>query len=428
MRIRYHHIWKSLFLLIAVSCSVRYQTLNELYDKERDLVYEQIETFTGFNQSFLVWVEQPVDHHNPESGTFKQRAWVNHVSNAAPVVIVTEGYMAPQNYASELSQLLGANQIVVEHRFFGESRPDSIDWQYLTIDQAARDHQNVIQIFRKLYRGKWVSTGISKGGQAAIIHRAMFPRSVDATVTYVAPFNLERDDKRLIDFFNQIGTHEERGRILAFQKEVLKRRNQMIPMFEEMAEEKGWTFSMGIEKAFELSVLEYPFSLWQWCVPLDLVPSPSVSSRELFDHLYRGIDFSYFTEQESEQVGPFFIQAYSELGYYGYLTTPLQPYLKTIDTDTISSDILIPDVGFQPVYHPQPINNVKNQLHRSDPRMLLITGGNDPWSATTPDISQLKNSIHIEMENGCHLTRIESLPDSLRKDVIETFRKWNLLN
>jgi len=68
----------------------------------------------------------------------------------------------------ELSEMLGANQLDVEHRFYGESIPEDFDWQYLTIEQATADYHHINDIFNTFYSKSWVSTGISKGGQTSI--------------------------------------------------------------------------------------------------------------------------------------------------------------------------------------------------------------------------------------------------------------------
>jgi hypothetical protein len=50
--------------------------------------------------------------------------------------------------------------------------------------------------------------------------------------------------------------------------------------------------------------------------------------------------------------------------------------------------------------------------------MIHIVGEKDPWSATTPDISGLKNTTLISDPEGCHLTRINTLPEELRDKVL----------
>ena len=141
-----------------------------------------------------------MDHTRPESGSFKQKVLLGHRAAEAPVIAELEGYAIGAVRENELAGLLKGNQLTIEHRFFDSSVPeDGIPWEYLTIKQAAADHHAVIQAIKQhLYpSSKWVSTGISKGGQTTVFHRYFYPDDVDVSVPYVAPLNLEYVDPRL---------------------------------------------------------------------------------------------------------------------------------------------------------------------------------------------------------------------------------------
>ncbi|WP_462318494.1 S28 family serine protease [Marinilabilia sp.] len=409
---------------VLTYCGVSVPLTTESIEGEEEIYsLKEIESDSGFRKSWLLWVEQPVDHHNPDKGTFKQRVWLSHKSADAPVVMVTEGYMAPRNYTTELTRIVDGNQVIVEHRYFDRSAPDSIDWDYLTIEQAAMDHHRIVKLLKNYYNGTWINTGISKGGQTAMIHRALYPKDVEITVPYVAPFNLEKEDQRLVEFFENVGTAEQRDRIRSFQKEVLKRKDELMPYFEELISEKGYTFRMGEERAFELAVLEYPFSLWQWGGPVDKIPEPGASAEVLFNHLHQGSDFGYFSDQQWEQIGPFFYQAYKELGYYPYLATPLKEWLDEIKEDTVSNRFMAPEVD-KLTFDKEASVNILKKLKKADPKMIVITGENDPWSATSLDPEGFNNVLKVEKPGGCHRTRINNLPDSLKQKVINQLNAW----
>jgi hypothetical protein len=405
-------------------CSVKWQTTGDFIES-RPLIssFEEIVPDSMYDKAWLVWVKQPLDHHAPEKGFFEQRVWLSHKSSNAPMVMVTEGYMAPANYTSELARLINANQLVVEHRYFGGSVPDSMDWQFLTVEQAAMDHHRIVEAFKDFYKGKWINTGISKGGQTAMIHRALYPKDVDVSVPYVAPFNLEREDQRLVTFFDSVGTASQRERIRAFQEEVLKRKEEMMPYFYDLAEQKGYTFRMGEERAFELAVLEYPFSLWQWCGPVDEIPESGSDAEILFSHLHQGSDFGYFSDQQWEDIGPFFYQAYKELGYYPYLAAPLKEWMDEVKEDTVSNRFMAPQTE-NLIFDENIPFEILRKLKKADPEMIVITGENDPWSATSLIPDGFNNVLKIEKPGGCHRTRINNLPDSLRVKVINQLELW----
>ena len=56
--------------------------------------------------------------------------------------------------------------------------------------------------------------------------------------------------------------------------------------------------------------------------------------------------------------------------------------------------------------------------------MIVITGENDPWSATALNTKGFTNVIKIEKPGGSHRTRINNLPDSLRQVVINQLDDW----
>ncbi|MFB1479207.1 hypothetical protein [Corallococcus sp. RDP092CA] len=96
------------------------------------------------------------------------------------MVLASTGYGIGSYYSPmEPTYLVEGNQLLVEHRCFNNSTPQPTDWRLLNIEQAAADHHRIVQAFKPLFPGKW----ISKGGMTSLYHRAFFPRDVDATGT-----------------------------------------------------------------------------------------------------------------------------------------------------------------------------------------------------------------------------------------------------
>ncbi|MBS2097965.1 S28 family serine protease [Carboxylicivirga linearis] len=414
-------------LLVAAtlsSCVSKPQSLQQLLNSDYIVSCDSVQADTSlFKNAYLIQFKQPVDHNDPGKGTFTQRIWLSHYNADAPVVIVTEGYSANRNYTTELAQMLKTNQIIVEHRYFEDSKPDINDWQYLNIEQAAKDHHKIIEFFKQFYTGKWISTGISKGGQTSIYHRSYFPDDVDISVPYVAPINFGREEDRLFDFFNKVGTAEDRQKINDFQLAVLNHRDELMILFEQLAEEKGYTYRMGLDKAFDLTVLEYPFSFWQWHGDTDHIPETTATTQELFDHLAQYSDFSYPADQIWEGIKPFFYQAYTELGYYGYITGDMKPLLKGFDQDTISSSLFAPD-SKNLQFNDEAMPNVMERLKQSNPKILAIVGGTDPWGATSIITDDLTNTVKIVKADGNHRTRINNLNKEQKSQAITQLEKW----
>src|SRR5262245_5558810 len=129
------------------------------------LVSEQVPPPAPGFRFFMMTYRQPADHMNPQGGTFEQRFSLLHRGTDRPMVLHTTGYNMPEfAFRSEPTQLLDANQISTEQRFFLPSRPVPTDWTKLDIWQAATDHHRLIQALKPVYSAKWISTGASKGG------------------------------------------------------------------------------------------------------------------------------------------------------------------------------------------------------------------------------------------------------------------------
>lgn len=118
--------------------------------------------------------------------------------------------------------------------------PTPCNWEYLTAENSAYDLHNVNQTFRELYTGKWVSTGISKGGQTTCLYRAWFPDDVDFSVPYVAPLNRGVEDGRHEPFLRKVGTKKDRQKIEAFQIEILKHKDEIVRCWKSSARTRSW--------------------------------------------------------------------------------------------------------------------------------------------------------------------------------------------
>ena len=381
-----------------------------------------------FTESFHVKIRQPIDHKNPSAGTFLQRVFISVKESDAPVVLVTEGYGADYganvNYINELCPLLDASQVVVEHRYFGPSTPENADWSYLTVENAANDHHRVASLLKPLLGGKWVNTGISKGGQTALLHRVFFPNDVDVTVSYVAPFNFGVEDGRHEPFIaKKAGTKEARKKVKHFQREVLKRRAELMPRFEQHVNEKGYTFSTDLNAIYDYCVLEYSFSFWQWGHDPSIIPSTKSTDDEIFDHFMKIASPDYFSREGLARIGSFFVQAARELGYYGYDTRPFRKYLSISDADDYLAKLFLPD-GYSVSFDPTSVLKTREFLKNTDAKMIFIYGANDPWTASGVDLPERAHFLKVVQDGAGHGIRIRSLDEINKLKVMNLLNSW----
>ncbi|MFC2084346.1 S28 family serine protease [Bacteroidota bacterium] len=419
-------VFLSVFLLLRITAAA--QDLNKNQQTKLfnwlntipDLEVKIIESDSIFTEAYEIMIIQPLDHKNPEKKIFQQRLFLSHINEEKPVIFDTEGYSA-KHRTLELSRLLNANQLIVEHRYFGESVPDSIDWQFMNIKQAASDHHRIVSLFKEFYAGKWISTGISKGGQTAMYHRKFFPDDVDATLTYVAPLNYSDRDERVYEFIDNVSTPECRKKVEEFQNLVLQNKSDLLPLFKSHSDSSNLTYKIGLEAAFEYVVLEYSFAYWQWSDGnCELILTSTSTTEEVFNHLRINSPFKYISDKEIEQLKPFFYQAFTEIGYYDYEIEGFSDLIKNVD----GSNKIFLSIEEEIKFDPSVMQDVNDWIQNEGNNFIFIYGEFDPWSATSVELSGKTNSIKIIHPNGSHRTRIKHLSDNNRGLIFTKLEEW----
>lgn len=426
MHIRYAALL--LFALLSASVSSFAQTVLEQKISAISAIKEirPLET-SEFSEKYVTYFTQPLDHRHPEKGSFRQRVIVSHVGFDRPTVIVTEGYGAAyalrSQYREELSKLLNANMIFVEYRYFLESTPEPKDWQYLTAENSADDLHAITTAFKNIYPGKWIATGISKGGQTTLLYRTFYPDDVDISVPYVAPLCYGVEDGRHEPFLHKVSTPENRKIIEDFQLEALKRKATLLPRFEKYCTEKNYSFRAPIEEIYDYSVLEYSFALWQWGTPISSIPATTASDDEIFSHLLAISEPEYFTADSPN--ASFFVQAARELGYYGYDVQPFKQYLSIQSSEGYLHRLMLPEELKDMPFDKTLSKKITKFLKKQDPKMIFIYGQNDPWTAAGVTWLKNKKNIHVFIQpNGSHLARINTLPETEKAKVMELINGW----
>ena len=383
-----------------------------------------------FDDKCVFFVEQPLDHKDPSKGVFRQRVFVSHRGFDRPTVFVTEGYGAAYGanarYTNELADMFQTNLVVVEHRYFLESTPQPRNWEFLTAENSANDLHRIFTALKTVYQGKWISTGVSKGGQTTMLYNTFFPKDMDVSVPYVGPLNRDIEDGRHEIFLREIvGTSEDRAVIQKFQMEILKRRKTLMPMFAEHCKERKFEFRASLDEIFDFSVLEYSYAHWQYGTPINKIPAINAPDKEMFDHFISVSTPQYF--QDGSSIESFFVQAQRELGYYGYDLEPFAAYLTIKSDKGYLKKLVVPkdaDVTFDKTL----FDKICAYLNSEDPRMVLIYGEYDPWSATAADVSvNLKNKRNVivaYVPKGSHNANIRRLPEELQKKVVDALTKW----
>ncbi|MFE4718793.1 S28 family serine protease [Streptomyces sp. NPDC056728] len=373
---------------------------------------------------------QPVDHSNPKAGTFTQRLTLWHKAAAKPTVFYTGGYTLSSS-TREITKLLDANQVSIEHRYFAESRPKGAagdDWSKLTVQQEAGDEHRVTQALRTIEKGKWLGTGGSKGGMTATFHERFYPKDLDAVVAFVAPNDADnKDDSGYEDFFRTVGTPECRAALNAVQREMLVRRDALIPKFEADAAAAGDTFEETLgttDRAYEFAVLDQVWNFWQ-SGTIDDCPTVPDAEKATDDELYtwsKGHGFSVYQDETlgTNGTGPYYRQAATQLGWADLKFKHLKDVRHY--PDIYQPNSVLP-AAMRGTYDGSAISGVDKWVRTRGERMMFVYGQNDPWSAEKFTPSK-HDSYRYVVPGSNHGASIAKLPADEQAEAVATVKRW----
>ena len=364
--------------------------------------------------------EQPLDHGGGTNAVFSQRLLLRHVDHAAPMVLKSSGY-ALAKATHELAALFGTNVLSVEHRYFGRSTPEEPKpWQYLTIEQAAGDFHRVVEALAWIYPGPWINSGASKGGEAAVFHRRLYPCDVEATVAYVAPVVYGTADSRFVPFLRDVGGDslaDCRQRLREAQREALLRREAMIARMSAT----DHSAVGGVEIAFEHAVIRTYFVFFQYhdVSECEEIPSPQTDDLLLFEFVKDGI-----TSVQNAAVwdyGPYYVQAATQLGApAGYLEHLID--LLEYPESYVLDSYVPPDAT--PTFDAAVMPSVQDWVARRGERLLFIDGEFDPWRAAAYDLGSAIDSYSYVAPRSNHGASIGELAAADRDAAMATLERW----
>jgi len=411
-----------LFFSVEMAYSQEERSIEKFLSNIDGIEYVKTPLDSSHQLAYTIFIEQLIDADDVTKGHFHQKVYLVDMDKSLPMVMVTEGYTANRNYISEPAQILKCNQIIVEHRYFGESVPDSLDWSQLTTKNAAADHHHIYEVLSAYYNNKWISTGVSKGGQTSIFYKYYYPKDMHISMPYVAPLNLEREDVRINWFLRHVGTDQENAAILNYQRLMLENFDSIFPIFKSYAEESNEVFAVNDTMAYEFMVLEFPFSYFQWGnLNVADIPSEIVSVKEMMKPMNRLGLVSFYYKSTVDGLMPFMVQAYRELGYYDYDLDSLKPYLRKIENS--SNIAFVPqDLRFE--YDPKIMNNVYDFIHNEGDRMIFIYGELDPWFSTSVNPDSRTDAIKLVLSGGSHSTRLKHFSNETNAMILDKLNTW----
>jgi hypothetical protein len=378
---------------------------------------------------FVLTFDRPVDHCAPAGPRFSQRATLLWRGPAAPTVLATTGYgIGTGTGQAELTVALYANQVRMEHRYFGPSAPVTLDWGKLDIFQAASDQHRLVETLKPLLGGPWLTTGGSKGGMTAVYHRAFYPDDVAATVAYVAPISFAPLDTRYEAWLESIGPPDCRAGLHAAQVAILQARAGIEPLMASAVAAAGDAYlTFGLSRTLDLAALELQFTFWQYGseVGCGLIPGPGATPQALFDFMesvYGGPGGTAWSWGDAtlQDYAPYYYQSATQLGSPAL---PQAHLLATLGGTPLVDDASIyPPAGVTKSWDGSAMAAVDAWVRARGDRIMFIYGGRDPWSGGqfTPSPGGEKHVVAL----ANHGAAIAMLPAVEREAAFATVRRW----
>ena len=410
-----------------------------------------------FRSVYSVEFKQYIDHNNKALGTFTQTVELGFNGFDKTNVYVSSGYMISDNNSyypgeNELAFLLNCNYVFVEHRYFNKSLPVDIDystnttWQYLTTEQAASDAHEIVTQFKRILDGKWLSTGASKGGMTTELYAYYYPGDMDLYVPYVAPMCESFADTRMIKFiyeeagndrYGETKAAQMRNDILSFQLKMLEWRDTLAPQFYQYGLDSHAVYSNYLtqDNLYDSCVLEFAIGYWQYYQNASTI-TRCLNMAESNATELRNKQNAFFSEFVSvtspgdvslnNAFTPYYIQAYQELGNYGYDFSYIRNALPEGVTLTVTEQQEA-DLMWKLVLNENQLAlprkeimepKISNMLATTNDQFIILYGSSDPWYSVRPqDVERDNISIYVDTKHT-HDTSVSNFPKSVREEIL----------
>ena len=429
-----------------------------------------------FEEKYLVTFEQPLDWNDPDAGSFPQRVEIGLRGKAPFTVLETGGYSLGDKYpgstgldqlgmddAPEIAQILGANYVNVEHRFFGDSRPadmsntDTRYWEYHTAQNAANDFHRVYQSLSPLLGAEWAATGSSRGGQMTNVYAYFFPEDMRVYAPYVAPCSTGPEDPRFYEFlYTQIGNDaygaeqaaQLRDTVTAFQVDLVKNKEMLLPVYEATAQGMGCVFQKGADIAliYDLNVLEFAVQLWQYqTVGFDdlqaILDMPEATPEELQAKLQA--EFGMLLQVQTPMdwsvdfmAWPYYVNAATTYGQYHYDFSYLREALQVAGVEDVLSvteemeDGLLWSIVFSEeqrtafAWDGSFEASLSSFMDTTEAKLMMVFGATDPWFSLRIPHTDNPNVVEFIHPTAPHNALISTMPEDMRNGAIAVLQSW----
>ena len=408
--------------------------LQELFGAENIITVDS----SAYKEYYRINVPQLVDHNDRTKGIFLNRILLGFNSLSAPVVMESGPYgfyrfQEEPSYKTEPTELLAANQIIVEHRYFGKSIPDSTTFKYLTYKQVSDDFHHIRQILTGIFPSRWIATGHSKGGDAVLAYKFYYPNDVEAIVAYGISLTLEAEDKRFEKFIADKRQTADGAKLYEDLIYLLKNKKRLIPEFLDFINNKELFANEDFSKydaeiLYDYSVLELGIEFWQSYGNYEKFKTGTTLNYEAlqeFGFKPKILPASFQDKLIFTFIPPIkrltahYYQAFSEGGYYGYYENPFRKYLKNKDypLSFFSGQKIVFDNTFRMAQ--------KKWAETEMEHLMLIIADSDPWGIVCPiPFPPDKDNLRLVLKNSNHSVKLKDFEKEIRDNAVQKLKSW----
>jgi len=207
-------------------------------------------------RTYVLYYHQPLKHAQPGAASFPLRALITVYKDTDPTKAVNHiyasGYNLMEDYlanpdsafhseglscTTEIAHRYHGNYIQIEHRYFQFSAPANC-WENLDdlrAEEAAEDFHSLFVALKKTLKGKYVMSGVSKGGITTLLQHRFYPNDMDIFVPYSAPFfDTDRDTLLQKYYFNTGWSKEFRDMYTTIRRNGIYYKNKIFPPYLKM--------------------------------------------------------------------------------------------------------------------------------------------------------------------------------------------------
>ena len=422
-----------------------------------------VEAFTpktndvGFTECYQVFFNQPVDHENPSAGTMRQKAFLFFKGFDRPTVMYTCGYDLPDNWKNythlDIAANMDANLIIVEHRYFGDSKNLSdTRWDYLTIEQAAADHHAIFEPLKKILPKEWISTGTSKDGMTSLFYRYFYPNDMTVTTVFCSPFMTSLYYMPVGTYMQEeSGSDAERENMHAIYFKlldgVLANENTFYDTYVQKCEEYNaqlqalhpehtdpW-FNSSLDHYIGL-LPEFFFGQFSYNTAKERalnIPSADAEAEVILDYIYfrdiltqNGLwkydsPLAPAAEEEdyywmADSYYPYSIQTAKQLGQYCHDFSRYESLIGKVGQIPNPSVLFEQDLWLYDTYDNSKIKDIReNFLPTTDRPIMFYYAQGDPWTGARPDKINESNTMMLIGGLGVHNQDLNN-PEHFRQD------------